>query len=187
MAGGILLEVLDKSDKFDIYFDSWIKLLEKSIDDAILGYQTKFTKNKNLLLKEGLFNQIDQGLLKIVIGKTQTNNVVVTCIIRSNNQSTNDHIYDLQKGFIDPSYRKSGLLEKTLLFIANIAIDNNVDILTLDVRESTKAHKVWQKVGFRTYGTLKDYSRYNGKSFSGHYMSITTQNLLNNLLNLEKS
>ena len=49
--------------------------------------------------------------------------------------------------------------------------------LVLDVREGTRAHALWERFGFQTYGVLDDYARVNGQRFRGHFMSQTVASL----------
>lgn len=56
-----------------------------------------------------------------------------------------------------------------------------IELLTLDVREGTRAHRLWQRFGFQTYGVLDDYARVNGVKHRGHYMAQSVQSLAQRL------
>lgn len=45
-----------------------------------------------------------------------------------------------------------------------------IELLTLDVREGSRAHRLWSTLGFASFGVLNDYARVNGVSHRGHYM-----------------
>lgn len=178
MTAPITFYLLDNKNQFENHFDSLLELMEMSAgDDGILGFEKALDFQGSQNFKHDLCDQVAAGICKIIIAKDKQNNVVLSCLLKGSHQDTSKHIYDLQKGFIHPELRGSGLLPKAMCFIARVAMKNNVDVLTLDVRGNTKAHRLWQRVGFKTFGIMNDYARYNGKKYSGHYMSITTKEL----------
>ena len=38
------------------------------------------------------------------------------------------------------------------------------------MRAGTPAHKIWERMGFETWGVLPDYARAQGQVHVGHYM-----------------
>lgn len=171
--------VIENRTQLELFFDSILNLLEMSTaDGAILGFQKKLTETDANNYKSDLMDQIQGGTLKLLIAHTDSNEVVLNCFLKGSLQDTTRHIFDLQKGFIHPDLRGTGLLPKAMYFIAKTAKDHAVDVLTLDVRDGTPAHRLWKRVGFKTFGIMDDYSRYEGKSYLGHFMSIRTDDLL---------
>ena len=49
--------------------------------------------------------------------------------------------------------------------------------MTLDVRENTRAHKLWGRMGFVSFGVLEDYARVGETSHRGHYMTQRVSDL----------
>jgi ribosomal protein S18 acetylase RimI-like enzyme len=161
-------------------FSSLIILLESSKqDDGILGFNEKLRVEDVENYKQSLVNQVASNSMKILIA-LDSKKVILCCMLKGSHQQTTSHIYDLQKGLIHPDYRSKGLLQQAFANIANVAKENNVELLTLDVREGTPAHKLWEKVGFTTFGILNDYSRYQGESYKGHFMNISVNALSEN-------
>ncbi len=160
---------------FTAYKNNIIALIKlSSNDDAILGYTENTDLDKNYFL--ALEEDVKNSRLKILIGLDQSE-VILCCFLKRGQQDTNRHICDLQKGFIHPQWRGSGVLKITMLEIANRCLEYGVELLTLDVRENTKAHKLWAMYGFKTFGILRDYSRYKNKSYNGHFMVQSTKDL----------
>jgi ribosomal protein S18 acetylase RimI-like enzyme len=171
--------VIEHPDQLQPLFASLSRLLELSAtDDAILGIAKPLSAEQSQRWQSDLNAQLAEGVMKVLLAVDDQGEVCLCCMLKGSRQDTTRHIYDLQKGFIRPDLRGSGLLSQAMLHIANIARANGVDVLTLDVRGGSPAHRLWKAIGFRTYGILSDYSRYAGKSYAGYYMSITTEALL---------
>ncbi|ASP37543.1 hypothetical protein CHH28_02130 [Bacterioplanes sanyensis] len=186
--------LIEQPQQLQPVFSSLMHLLELSAaDDAILGLAEPMTDAQHAGWLRDLSAQLEEGILKILIAVDATGEVCLCCMLKGSRQDTTRHIYDLQKGFIRADLRKTGLLPKAMLKIAQIARNNGVDVLTLDVRGGTPAHSLWKAIGFKTYGILNDYSRRPDRrrpgsyvSFAGYYMSITTDALLEQFGMLEE-
>ena len=171
---------ISNENAFDSIKNSWIKLLSITLkDDFILGFDDTFFSNENLVNQytEQIKSEINRGELVLLVA-TYENEIIVCCTLKFSKQQTTNHICDLQKGLIHPKYRRNGLLEKSLAHIASYCIEQNIELLTLDVRTNSIGHKVWVKSGFDTYGELDDYCRFDGKSYSGCFMKQPTKTLL---------
>lgn len=174
-------EVILDVDTLRIYKNSILNLLKQSVqDDAILGFsESDMTHDDWERYFTTLEEAVKEKILNFIIGKTRTDitEIVSICQIKRSLQPTTQHVADLQKGFIDPQYRGGHLLKNTLFAIAQHCQSQKIELITLDVRENTHAHKVWLRCGFKVYGILEDYSRYNGVSYKGVYMAQPTQQL----------
>lgn len=175
--------LINSVESYKQYADSLLSLLALSeSDDEILGFDKNFLGNVSEKYKKYLEKEVATGSVSILVSGDSCR-VILCCILKHNFQQTTRHICELQKGFIHPKFRRTGLLEKALAKIASVCMEDSIDLITLDVRENSPAHKIWSKCGFETYGVLKDYARSNGNSFSGHFMAISTETLFNNFHN----
>jgi len=77
---------------------------------------------------------------------------------------------DLAKGMIKPAWRGGRILAEAFAEIAAQCERDAAELVTLDVRAGSRAHQVWERFGFRTYGTLPDYARVAGESVAGYFM-----------------
>lgn len=174
---GINYILINNIEKFDIYKVKVVDLLILSqSDDAILGFDNTFNNQDSKLYLDSLGKDIIAQKLQILIGLTDEL-VVICCFLKKSHQQTTKHICDLQKGMIHPSLRGFGFLQKTLAIISHECLVQGIDLITLDVRGGSKAHLMWQRCGFETYGVLNDYSRYENKSFDGYFMKQKTLDL----------
>jgi ribosomal protein S18 acetylase RimI-like enzyme len=71
---------------------------------------------------------------------------------------------------VHPSFRGQRLVELALKQLVNRADSLRIEQLVLDVREDTRAHMLWKRYGFSTYGVLEDYARIDGRVYRGHCM-----------------
>lgn len=106
-------------------------------------------------------------LLSIYAGASQ---LIGLCTLKRNLNPNNRHITDLAKGMIDERFRGAAVLPAAFYEIASQCELDGVELLTLDVRADTPAHRAWLKFGFESYGMLPDYARAGGQVFAGHFM-----------------
>jgi Acetyltransferase (GNAT) domain len=99
-----------------------------------------------------------------------TGALIGLCTLRRNLNPNNCHITDLAKGMIHEAFRGGGVLPAAFVEISLQCEADGVELVTLDVRADTPAHRVWDQFGFQTYGTLPDYARAQGQSHTGHFM-----------------
>lgn len=106
------------------------------------------------------------------------------CTLRRNLNPNNRHITDLAKGMIAEAHRGGIVLPCAFLEIVAQCERDGVELLTLDVRAGTPAHRTWTRFGFESYGVLADYARADGQVHAGHFMSQTTRDLKARILAL---
>ncbi|WP_428244018.1 GNAT family N-acetyltransferase [Gynuella sp.] len=172
--------ILEKPEQLDLIYRSLIHLFELSSgDNAILGFENSFTEQELQVYRRSLNDQLVAGSIKILTAQTPEHDAILSCILKQSNQTTTRHVADLQKGFIHPNYRGTSAFSEAMYHIANYAIQHQIDLFTLDVREDSAAHRLWSKIGFMTFGILPDYCRYKGRSYRGHYMHMQVKDLWN--------
>lgn len=87
------------------------------------------------------------------------------------------HRAEISKGVAARRFRGRRLVDLALREIVKRAEMLGVEQLVMDVREGTRAHRLWQLYGFQSYGVLEDYARFGGVSHRGHFMAQTTASL----------
>lgn len=87
------------------------------------------------------------------------------------------HLVELSRGIIDPSFRGAGLLLRAFKEIVGKCEELGCEVIYLDVRAGTLAAGWWRAFGFNIFGTLPEYARVDGVSYSGHYMSQKVSSL----------
>jgi 2,3-diaminopropionate biosynthesis protein SbnA len=113
-----------------------------------------------------------------------TGALIGLCTLRRNLNPNNRHIADLAKGMIHEKYRRHMVLPAAFFEIALRCENEDVDVVTLDVRSDSPAQRVWENFGFETYGVLPDYARIEGKNLPGHFMMQKVANLKSRALSV---
>jgi GNAT superfamily N-acetyltransferase len=154
----------------------WRLLCTTVQDGAILGIDHAACDSAETAYLQGLRQSLAQGSVHLLIGSID-GRLVLSCLMRQQQLPTTAHIAELQKGVIAPECRGRGLLRPAFRAIVEKAGTLGVQLLTLDVREASPAHRLWRSMGFRTFGLLEDYARFEGQSYRGHYMQQRVQDL----------
>jgi pyrroloquinoline quinone (PQQ) biosynthesis protein C len=87
------------------------------------------------------------------------------------------HIAELSKGIVHSAHQKGGIVKAAFLEIVRHCESRGIELLTLDVREHSAPHRIWEGLGFRQYGRLEDYARDDGRSVAGVFLCQTTADL----------
>lgn len=113
--------------------------------------------------------------------------IVGQLILTPNSTPNHHHMVELTRGTIDRSFRGGGLALRAFQEIARKCEELGREVICLDVRAGTMAAIWWQHFGFKSYGYLADYSRVNGKTFAGLYLTQSTTELKQRLGEIVRS
>ncbi len=148
-----------------------INLLRLTSEETpIVGFSNIITDEQANLYVEDLNKSLLSKKCLLVTFNAQEMGIIGVCTLKVNSNPNNAHIADLGKGMINKDYRGSGILAGAFFEICLQCEKNNIEVVTLDVRSESTAYSIWTKFGFESYGTLLDYSRHRGKSYSGSFM-----------------
>lgn len=148
-----------------------LRLMREVTNSApIIGFGTAINEQEAATYLKELNDNLAAGKCRLLTVRTSAEELIGLCTLRRNLNPNNRHIADLAKGMIAERYRGKVVLPAAFYEIALCCENDGVEVLTLDVRADTPAHRAWERFGFQTYGTLTDYARANGKSFAGHFM-----------------
>jgi predicted GNAT family N-acyltransferase len=141
-----------------------------SKDTPIVGFSNNITDEQAYLYIEELNKSLLSKKCLLVTFNAQKIGIIGVCTLKVNSNPNNAHIADLGKGMINKEYRGSGILAGAFFEICLQCERKNIEVVTLDVRSESTAYSIWTRFGFETYGTLLDYSRHEGISYSGSFM-----------------
>lgn len=182
---------VSKQQEINPYWTLFFALLEESVfDEGILGFEEKSLEEKNSSYskyKKKLEVDLDSDLLDILLvfqDSTMTN-LIATCQVKKSLQDTSKHISDIQKGIIQKKHRGTKVLNLMFLEVAKRCLSQGVELLTLDVRKNSRAHKMWIYYGFKQYGTLEDYSRFEKVKYEGSFLFQKSKDLLHKCKSIE--
>ncbi|WP_419690114.1 GNAT family N-acetyltransferase [Burkholderia theae] len=148
-----------------------IELMRRTSESApIIGFAETITDAEAIRYLDELRSNLAAEKVRLLTIFASTAQLIGLCTLRRNLNPNNRHITDLAKGMIHDAYRGGGVLPAAFVEIALQCDLDNVELVTLDVRDGTPAHRVWEHYGFQTWGTLPDYARADGKIHAGHFM-----------------
>lgn len=145
-------------------------------DGGVLGYEQEMSVDQGVDFTAALQARIQGGDTYALLGCAPAGPACLVIVSRSSMPNCR-HIADLSKGVVHPAHRGSGLVARAFVEIVRLCQAKGIELLTLDVREGTRAHRLWQRFGFQTYGVLEDYARVNGVKHRGHYMAQSVASL----------
>ncbi|PLU84865.1 MULTISPECIES: GNAT family N-acetyltransferase [Pseudomonas] len=154
-----------------------MQLINSTVGDGgVLGYEHEMSAGQSVEFTASLQERIRGGDTHVLLGKAMAGPACLVILSRSSMPNCR-HIADLSKGVVHPAYRGSGLVARAFSEVVRLCQAQGIELLTLDVREGTRAHRLWQSFGFQTYGVLDDYARVDGVKHRGHYMAQTVESL----------
>jgi ribosomal protein S18 acetylase RimI-like enzyme len=149
-------------------------------DGGTLGFSLPMKEDEAQSFLNGLRQGVESGNTHVLLG-TAEGLPVFLAIMNLNHMPNCRHRAELSKGVVRPDFRGLHLVEIAFAKIVQLSTQLGIDQLVLDVRENSRAHILWQRFGFVTYGVLEDYARVHGKVSRGHFM-VQTVTALNERL-----
>lgn len=155
-----------------------IELMRRTSESApIIGFAETITDAEAIRYLDELRSNLAAEKVRLLTIFASTAQLIGLCTLRRNLNPNNRHITDLAKGMIHDAYRGGGVLPAAFVEIALQCDLDHVELVTLDVRDGTPAHRVWEHYGFQIWGTLPDYARADGKVHAGHFMMQRVEDL----------
>ena len=154
-----------------------VELINAAVaDEGTLGYAAPMTPAEADAYVGSLHRRVASGDCHVFLVRVGGEPAFMTLLSVTSMHNCR-HRAELSKGVAAPRFRGQGLLNLAFREIVKHAETLGVEQLVLDVREGTRAHRLWQRYGFQTYGVLEDYARFSGVSHRGHFMVQTTASL----------
>lgn len=138
-------------------------------DGGTLGYEHPMNADDESRFIAGLREDLSSGRTRLLLGRADFGPAFMAQV-HLNRMANCRHRAELSKGVVHPAYRGMNLVKTAFEEIVLLAESLGIQQLTLDVREGTRAHRLWQLFGFETYGVLEDYARAGGVTHRGHFM-----------------
>ncbi|MBV8467968.1 MAG: GNAT family N-acetyltransferase [Burkholderiales bacterium] len=147
-----------------------VRMINSTVPEGgTLGYAQPLDQHTAAGFIESLDCRIQGGDTHMLMGMAGSEPAFFVLMTQSGMPNCR-HRAELSKGVVYPSHRGRGLLRLALAEIVARAHDLGVEQFELDVRENSRAHRLWQQMGFSTWGVVEDYARVNGRVHRGHYM-----------------
>ena len=141
-----------------------------SASAPIIGFAEEISDEAAAAYIADLRANLAAGKCRLLVISTGPGLLIGLCTLRRNLNPNNGHIADLAKGMIRETHRGGLVLPAAFHEIALKCEADGVEVVTLDVRAGTPAHKAWERFGFQTWGVMPDYARARGVVHAGHFM-----------------
>lgn len=138
-------------------------------DGGTLGYSQPMSPNEAESFIAGLERRVCAGEAHVLLGRVGGQPAFLG-VLTSNGMTNCRHRAELSKGVIHPQFRGRRFVQLAFQAMVRRAVELGVEQFVLDVREGSRAHVLWQRFGFESFGILPDYARIGGKSHPGHFM-----------------
>ncbi len=155
-------------------------------DETTIGFPGPVDEEKGMTMMRQLGEDVVAGRRHVLVAE-KSGTIVGQLILTPNPLPNCSHIVELSRGIIDPSMRGGGLALRAFQEITKKCDELGRELICLDVREGTLAAMWWRHFGFQPFGSLRDYARVNGKSYTGLYMTQTNQALKNRLAQMAEN
>lgn len=147
-----------------------VELIDCAKDDGgTLGYAGCMSAHEASQFTQRLRSALHAREVHALLG-TAGGYLKFFCLLTPSPMPNCRHRAELSKGVMHPGYRGRHLLPRVFRAIVRQAEQLGIEQLVLDVREGTRAHALWERFGFESYGVLDDYARVNGQRYRGHFM-----------------
>jgi ribosomal protein S18 acetylase RimI-like enzyme len=138
-------------------------------DGGTLGFVQSMQNEEAQSFVNGLRHRVAEGKTHVLLGSA-VGQPVFLAILNLNEMPNCRHRAELSKGVVRPDFRGRRLVELAFAQIVQRSTLLGIEQLVLDVRENSRAHILWQRFGFVTYGVLEDYARVHSEVCRGHFM-----------------
>ncbi|MDH0866226.1 GNAT family N-acetyltransferase [Mitsuaria sp. GD03876] len=154
-----------------------VELVNSTVaDGGTLGYERALTPHQQVQFIAGLRDGLASGRTHLLLGHVDGRPAFMA-LLHLNAMANCRHRAELAKGVVHPDFRGLRFVQLAFREITRRAERLGVEQLVLDVRENTRAHRLWQFFGFETYGVLDDYARTDGAVHRGHFMAQAVRSL----------
>jgi ribosomal protein S18 acetylase RimI-like enzyme len=145
-------------------------------DGGTLGYAEPMAAVDAQAFVENLRRRVKNGESHVLLGRVGGLPAFLA-VLTLNGMPNCRHRAELSKGVVHPDFRGRHFVQLGFREMVRRAQQLGVEQLVLDVREGSRAHQLWQRFGFETFGVLQDYARVGGAIHRGHFMVQTVASL----------
>ena len=146
------------------------------VDGGTLGYANPMSAFEATAFIDNLRRRVAANDSHVLIGHIGAHPAFLA-ILSLNGMTNCRHRAELSKGVVHPDYRGRNLVKVAFRELVRCAERLGVEQFVLDVRENSRAHLLWQRLGFESFGILDDYARVHGVKYRGHFMVQTVASL----------
>ncbi len=134
------------------------------------GYSKELTSQDGDSLLAGLEFAISRGEASQLLVRDEDDCIVGIATLQRYKQPDRRHVLELSRVAIAPEHRGKFLKLGWRTVLRQVEL-MGVDLIAIDVSEDGPV-RLWEKLGFKTWGVMQDYARVGSRQLSGYYMTI---------------
>ena len=134
------------------------------------GYSKELTIEDGRRLFAGLEFAIGRGEASQVLVRDENGSIVGMGTLQRYKQPDRKHVVEISRVAIAPE-RRGEFLTVGWREVLRQVESMGGDIIAIDVSEDGPM-RLWERLGFRTWGVMKDYARVEGRRLDGYYMAV---------------
>jgi ribosomal protein S18 acetylase RimI-like enzyme len=140
------------------------------------GFSRELTRDDGERLFEGLEFAIRRGEAFQLFARDESSRVIGIATLYRYKQPDRKHVVEISRVAIAPE-RRGEFLMAGWREVLRKARSIGVDLMAIDVSEDGPVG-LWERLGFRTWGVMKDYARVGNRRLDGYYMAIAVSEAL---------
>jgi acetyltransferase (GNAT) family protein len=134
------------------------------------GYSRELTLEDGEHLFEGLEFAVRRGEAFQLFARDENGCVIGIATLYRYKQPDRKHVVEISRVAIVPERRGEFLMSGWREVLCR-ARSVGVELIAIDVSEDGPV-SLWERMGFKTWGVMKDYARVGGRRLDGYYMAI---------------
>jgi len=137
------------------------------------GYSKELTIDDGEQLLVGLEFAIGRGEASQLLVRDANGCVVGIATLQRYKQPDRKHVIEVSRVAIKPERRGEFLMAGWLAVLQRVQA-MGAEVIAIDVSEDGPV-ALWERLGFKTWGVMKDYARVGSRQLDGYYMTISVR------------
>jgi GNAT superfamily N-acetyltransferase len=146
--------------------------------DDMIGFSGPIPAGEQAGFFDGLRFDLERRRKEALLVHGSDGALVAMALLSRNGQPNCRHIAEISKCIVHPLHRGRGILTAGLRCLLARCQRQGIDVLTLDVRQGSRAERLWCALGFQPFGELPDYARVKGQIHRGVYLWARLDDLM---------
>jgi ribosomal protein S18 acetylase RimI-like enzyme len=134
------------------------------------GYSRELTAEEGRKLASGVGYAIQRGEVAQLLVRDRSGRVVGIATLQSPKQPDRHHVIEVSRVAVLPECRGRFLIKAWKEVLCR-AEELGASLISIDVSEDGPV-RLWERLGFTTWGVMKDYARVGARRLDGYYMVV---------------
>jgi ribosomal protein S18 acetylase RimI-like enzyme len=142
--------------------------------DGTNGYSRELTVEDGHRLFTGLEFAISRREASQLLVRDEKSRIVGIATLQRYKQPDRHHAVEISRVAIAPEHRGKFLMKGWREVLHQVE-EIGGDLIVIDVSEDGPV-RLWERLGFKTWGVMKDYARVDSRQLNGYFMAVYVRN-----------